>query len=586
MKIALTLCAVFCLLPFSANANLSLQQARIAPEADSGRYPLSAAIASQAMAVTAHPLATQAAVNILRRGGSAMDAAIAAQAVLGLVEPQSSGLAGGGFLVHAYQGQVTAIDGRETAPSAADSSYFLNADGKPMSFPQALKQARAVGVPGMVDLLAQGHARWGKLSWAETLLPAIRHAEQGIPVSHRLHELIKQDPLLRSDKASLAYFFDDQGRALTVGSTLTNPAYAELLKTLAEHGPRDFYEGQTGQRLVQQLRAAGSVITLQDWQGYRALVSSALCIPLQRMQACSAPPPSGGFTVLQGLALWLQAEANASNPLRRFIPGRQQRTDLKASSLYRLMEAQRLAFADRQLYSADPAFVPVPTAGLLSDDYIRARAALIKDRAMTEAPAGQPEGAPRLAADPSLQSFGTTQISIVDSEGHWVAMTSSIESAFGSRLMMDGLLMNNQLTDFSFAPEVDGVPVANRVQAGKRPRSAMSPVIVLSTRGEPLLATGSAGGVRIMGYNSRTLSAWLLGVRDARKLMSLPHVLARGDMIEHEHALDARVQQELTLRGHEPREAILTSGSNVILRYGRGLQGAADPRRPGTAAGY
>jgi gamma-glutamyltranspeptidase/glutathione hydrolase len=282
----------------------------------------------------------------------------------------------------------------------------------------------------------------------------------------------------------------------------------------------------------------------------------------------------------------LQAEANASNPLRRFIPGRQQRIDLEASSLHRLMEAQRLAFADRQLYSADPAFVNVPLTGLLDDNYIRARAALIKDRAMPEAIAGQPSGAPKLAADPSLQSFGTTHISIVDSEGHWVAITSSIESAFGSRLMIDGLLMNNQLTDFSFVPTIDGVPVANRVQPGKRPRSAMSPVIVLSTRGEPLLATGSAGGVRIMGYNSRTLSAWLLGVRDARKLMSLPHVLARGDIIEYESDLSARAKQELSLRGHEPIEATLTSGSNVILRYGRGLQGATDPRRPGTAAGY
>jgi len=585
MKKILTLCVCLCL-PLSAHADLSLQQARTAPEAASGRYPLNVATTRQAMAVTAHPLATQAAVSILQQGGSAMDAAIAAQTILGLVEPQSSSLAGGGFLVHAYQGQVTAIDGRETAPAAANSDYFLNADGKPMSFAQALSQARAVGIPGLVDLLAQGHERWGKLSWAETLLPAIRHAEQGISVSHRLHELIKNDPLLSSDKASRQYFFDEQGQPLAAGSKLSNPAYAKLLRTLAEVGPREFYEGDTAQRLVAQLRAAGSQITFEDWQKYRALVTPAICVPVQRMQACSAPPPSGGLTVLQGLAIWLQAEANASNPLRQFIPGRQQRSDLEANSLHRLMEAQRLAFADRQLYSADPAFVPVPTTGLLSDDYIQARAALITDRAMAEAPAGQPAGAPSLAGDPSMQSVGTTHISIVDSDGHWVAMTSSIESAFGSRLMIDGLLMNNQLTDFSFAPTVDGVDVANRVQPGKRPRSAMSPVIVLSTRGEPLLATGSAGGVRIMGYNSRTLSAWLLGVRDARKLMSLPHVLARGDIIEHESTLETRVQQELTLRGHEPIEATLTSGSNVILRYGRGLQGAADPRRPGTAAGY
>lgn len=552
------------------------------PEAGTGRYAGSTALARQQLVVTAHPLATAAALDILRQGGSAMDAAITAQAVLGQVEPQSSGFGGGGFLVHAHRGVVTAIDGRETAPAAVDSHHFLQADGRPMHFREALGKARAVGIPGLVALLAEGHARWGRLPWADTLAPAIRLAADGAPVSHRQHQLSARDPLLAEDANARAHFYDDQGEAYAPGVRRAHPAYARLLQRLASAGPADFYRGETAHRLVTALRAAGSPVTAADWAGYQARVSPALCVPLRRLQACSAPPPAGGLTLLQGLAIWLQAEDNARPPWRQFLPGRRRALDLTPASLHRLLEAQRLAFADREAFAADPAFVEVPVSALLNEHYLRARASLIGAQALPVARAGLPAD---FAGDPAQALTGTTHLTIVDRDGHWISMTTSIESAFGSRLMIDGLLMNNQLTDFSFLPERDGRPVANRIEGGKRPRSAMSPVIVLNDRGEPLLAAGSAGGARIIGYVARPVSAWLMGVRDAGQLVRLPQVLARGEQIEVETTLPMAVGDTLRAYGHQPQRVDMTSGTHLVLRHGRGLQGAADPRREGRAAG-
>jgi gamma-glutamyltranspeptidase/glutathione hydrolase len=566
----------------SVSALTAIAQRQATPEAATGRYPLSVAQSRRAMVVTAHPLATEAALTMLRAGGSAADAAVAAQAVLGLIEPQSSGFGGGGFLLYARRGEVTAIDGRETAPAAATASRFLNADNTPMRFNDALAQARAVGIPGAVAALAEAHQRWGRLPWATLLAPAIRLAEHGAPVSDRLSRLSAQDALLAKSSSTASYFLDASGRAWPAGTLLKNPAYAQLLRQLAKAGPKAFYQGQLAASFVAQLQAAGSDITLDDWQGYRATVSKALCRPLSWHSAmqkqaqqpakttgriCSAPPPSGGLTVLENILL--MAQANPALPLDHV-----------------LLEAERLAFADRQRYSADPAFVPVPVDALLSPAYLQTRAALIGEQAAGTVAAGTVMPALAFATDKQVLEHGTSHFAITDARGHWLAMTSSIEDAFGSRLMINGLMMNNQLSDFSFMPEQDGLPVANRVAAGKRPRSAMSPTFVLDTTGQPVLSVGSPGGSRIIGFNTGVIARWLHGEHDAGALVSAPHALNRNGFTELENGFPAERRAELAARGHDIRDVDMASGLGVIVREKQSLQGAADPRREGRAAGY
>ena len=572
----------------SASTLVAIAQRQATPEAATGRYPLSVAQGRRAMVVTAHPLATEAALTMLRAGGSAADAAVAAQAVLGLIEPQSSGFGGGGFLLHAHRGEVTAIDGRETAPAAASASRFLNADNTPMRFNDALAQARAVGIPGAVAALAEAHQRWGRLPWATLLAPAIRLAEHGAPVSDRLSRLSAQDALLAKSPSTASYFLDASGRAWPAGTLLKNPSYAQLLWQLAKAGPKAFYQGKLAAAFVSQLQAAGSDITLSDWQGYRATVSPALCRslswhsalqkPAQAQQPsqqaakttgriCSAPPPSGGLTVLENILLI--AHANSVLPLDHV-----------------LLEAERLAFADRQRYSADPAFVPLPVDGLLSPAYLQTRAALIGEQAAGTVAAGIVTPALAFATDKQVLEHGTSHFAIVDARGHWLAMTSSIEDAFGSRLMINGVMMNNQLTDFSFVPEQDGLPVANRVAAGKRPRSAMSPTLVLNAAGQPVLSVGSPGGSRIIGFNTGVIARWLHGEHDAGALVSAAHALNRNGFTELENGFPAERRAELAARGHDIRDVDMASGLGVIVRQKQGLQGAADPRREGRAAGY
>ena len=559
--------------PVVANdaALAAIAQRQATPEAATGRYPLSVAQGRRAMVVTAHPLATEAALAMLRAGGSAADAAVAAQAVLGLVEPQSSGFGGGGFLLHARHGEVTAIDGRETAPAAATATRFLTADTMPMRFNDALAQARAVGIPGAVAALAEAHKRWGRLPWSALLAPAIKLAERGTPVSDRLSRLSAQDALLAKNSSTASYFLDASGQAWPPGTTLKNPAYAQLLRALAKAGPSAFYQGKLAASFVSQLQAAGSDITLDDWQGYRATVSPALCRPLswstESGRICSAPPPSGGLTVLENILLMTQA--NPALPPDHV-----------------LLEAERLAFADRQRYSADPALVPVPVDGLLSPAYLQTRAALITEQAAGTVAAGIVTPALAFATDKQVLEHGTSHFAIVDARGHWLAMTSSIEDAFGSRLMINGVMMNNQLTDFSFVPEQDGLPVANRVAAGKRPRSAMSPTFVLDPSGQPVLSVGSPGGSRIIGFNTGVIARWLRGEHDAGALVSAPHALNRNGFTELENGFPAERREALAARGHDIRDVEMVSGLGVIVRDAKGLQGAADPRREGRAAGY
>ncbi|MES2918648.1 MAG: gamma-glutamyltransferase family protein [Pseudomonadota bacterium] len=550
-------------------APVSKEAATAAPEGGTGRYALSAARAQQAMAVTANPHATAAALDMLRRGGGAIDAAIAAQAVLGLVEPQSSGFGGGAFLVYHDGKTALSYDGRETAPASATADRFLDAQGQPMGFHQAVASGRGMGVPGVVAALAKAHLQHGRLPWRTLFTPAIHLARAGFPVSPRLHALIARDPLLRAEPSARRYFFDAAGQPWPIGHMLSNPDYADTLERLAA-GARGFYDSAATRKLITLLNAEGADFTPADWRDYRARVTPALCAPYRQWSVCSAPPPAGGWTVLQTLRI-LDGFPVTRDPVLR---------------LHRLLEAERLSFADRQRYSADPAFAPLPLAALLHDEYINLRRALISDSSMDRADAGTPAGVDvPWAMDGQLLENGTTHLVIADRRGHWLSMTSSIEDAFGSRVMAGGMLFNNQLTDFSFAPSENGRPLANRVGAGKRPRSAMAPVLVLDRDRRPLLALGSPGGSRIIGYVLHALVASLDDNLPPAQAVAAPLVLSRNGPTEIDHDFPADLRAALVARGHELVETDLNSGIALIRRGAAGTDGAADPRREGRAAG-
>jgi gamma-glutamyltranspeptidase/glutathione hydrolase len=529
------------------------------------------------MVVTANAHASDAALQMLKAGGSAIDAAIAAQAVLGLVEPQSSGFGGGAFIVY-YDGRKTlSFDGRETAPATATAKRFYDADGKPMPFYTAVGSGLGMGVPGVLAAMNEAHRRYGRLPWKALFAPAIALARGGFPVSERLHALIVRDPLLHEHRSTRDYFFDADGAPWPVSHVLKNPAYAAALTRLADKGAKEFYSGRMAGELVGALRLLGPDFTTTDWAHYRARVTPALCAPYRTFSVCTAPPPSGGWTVLQTLAL-----------LDGFPP-----QDDEALRLHRLLEAERLSFADRQRYSADPAFVPVPLDALFSKDYIAARRALIKDRSMGEAAAGVPPGLHSpWGDDGQLREHGTSQLVIADARGQWLSMTSSIEDAFGSRLLVDGMLFNNQLTDFSFVPEENGHPLANRVEPGKRPRSAMSPVIVLDARGRPVLALGSPGGSRIIGFVLRALVGSLDAHLTPGEAVSLPLVLSRNGPTETDSDFPAALRDTLARDyGQDMHTQEMNSGLAILRRggdrrSGERLEGAADPRREGRAEGF
>lgn len=555
---------------FSSTARALSPSAPTAPEGDTGRYALSTASSRKALVVTANPHATAAARDMLAAGGSAIDAAIAAQAILGLVEPQSSGFGGGAFIVYHDGQQTLSIDGRETAPATAQPSRFLSPDGTPLPFHTAISSGMGVGVPGVLAALEATHARYGRLPLRQILQPAIRLSREGFLVSARLHALIARDPLLPKQPGTRAYFFAPDGTAHPVGHRLRNPAYAATLERLAKRGTRDFYRGRLMEKTVLALQQHGADLTTNDWKNYQARITPALCAPYRQFEVCSAPPPAGGLTVLQTLRLLDGFAPEADEGVR----------------LHRLLEAERLSFADRQRYSADPAFVPVPVQGLLSTNYLNARRALIADTSIDKADAGIPPGlAAPWGQDGQLLENGTTHLVIVDTQGHWLSMTSSIEDAFGSRLLVNGMLFNNQLTDFSFMPQEDGRPLANRVQGGKRPRSAMSPVIVLDAQHRPVLALGSPGGSRIIGYVLRALTASLDTNLSPADVVQLPHALSRNGPTEIDADLSMTLQNALRERSHDIVPADMNSGLAIIRRDHDLLQGAADPRREGQAAG-
>ncbi|RXF69548.1 gamma-glutamyltransferase [Hansschlegelia zhihuaiae] len=550
------------------------------PEIATGSKPRPIVTAKRWMAATANPHATEVAAEMLRAGGSAVDAAIAAQLVLGLVEPQSSGLGGGAFLLHwsAADRSLTTLDGRETAPAAATPTLFQNAVGEPLTFMEAVIGGRSVGTPGTPRLIEAAHRKFGKLAWARLFEPAMRLAEQGFDVSPRLAgQIAAAAPTLARDPAAASYFAPG-GAPLRAGDRLMNPAYAETLKALRDGGADAFYDGPIAADVVSAVRNARNpgALTPQDISRYAVVEREAVCAPYRVYQVCGmGPPSSGGIAIAQILGMLEPTNLSVLGPK-------------SPEAWRRIGDASRLAFADRERYVADPAFTPQPTQGLVARDYLAERAKLLSgDRALGEAPAGSPRfsHARLFAPDPALEFAGTSHLSVVDADGNVVAMTTTIEAGFGSRVMARGFLLNNELTDFSFRSHKDGVPVANRVEPGKRPRSSMAPTIVLKD-GRPVLTLGSPGGSQIIGYVAKALVAHLDWGMDVAAAAALPNMLNRNGPFELEKGTEAEAMAEpLKALGFDVKIADMTSGLQAIAIGPEGLAGGVDPRREGLAIG-
>ena len=557
---------------------LAAQVVPAQPEAATGREERQAVFAARHMVVAANPLASDAGVGILRAGGSAVDAAIATQMVLGLVEPQSSGIGGGAFLLHwSRAGQrVRTYDGRETAPQAARPDRFLDASGQPLARDLAIASGRSVGVPGAVRMLELAHRRHGRLPWRRLFEPAIRLAEAGFPMSPRLHRLLERESALRNDAAARSLYYDGD-RAKPVGTRIVNAQYAATLRSIAHSGARALHEGPIARDLV---RAVGAHVrpgdlALEDLAQYRAVERAPVCGRYRTFRVCSmAPPSSGGIAVLQILGI-----------LERTAFGRA--APNSADAVHYFAEAGRLAYADRARYVADPAFVPQPIAELLGPGYLDERSRLVGERSMGRAQPGTLRTARVRRGDGvETEIAGTSHVSIVDRRGDAVALSTTIEDAFGSRILASGFLLNNQLTDFSFVPESDGRPVANRLGPGKRPRSSMAPVFVFDADGSLRLVAGSPGGFAIINYVAKALVATLDWNLDAQAAASLPNFGSRNGPTELERGTPYELLgPSLRERGHDVQAIDLTSGLHLIERVKGGWRGGADPRREGAARG-
>ncbi|MGQ3284953.1 gamma-glutamyltransferase [Bosea sp. (in: a-proteobacteria)] len=570
-------CALLLLMAAPATA----QPLAPAPEAATGKIAKATATAQRFMVAAANPLAAAAGRDILRAGGSAVDAAIAVQLVLNLVEPQSSGLGGGAFLVHWDEAarRVITLDGRETAPAAAKPDRFIGKDGKPMRFVEAVVGGRSVGVPGTPKLLEEAHRRWGKLPWPQVLAPAIELAEDGFAISPRLNGLLSGEKNLAKDARAAAYFYEADGQAKAVGTILRNPAFAATLRALAERGAGAFYEGEIARDIVATVTGHATNpgdMTAADLAAYRIEEREPVCGAYRVWRLCGMGPPSSGAVAVQQMLGILE-----TRDLVRMGPG--------ADAAHWFSEAGRLAFADRNLYLADPAFVGIPLPGLIDRDYIRSRAGLISpERSMGRARAGEPPNkrAQLLAPSEGIEN-GTSHISVVDAQGNAVSMTTTIEDGFGARLMTaGGFLLNNELTDFSFVPEEDGKPVANRVEPGKRPRSSMAPTLVFDAFGRLYAVVGSPGGSQIIGYVARTLVALLDWKMDPQAAVDLGNFGSRNGPTELEKGTEAEGwKAALEAKGHEIRLIDMTSGIQAIVKTPEGFVGGADGRREGVAIG-
>ncbi|WP_223519847.1 gamma-glutamyltransferase [Pseudomonas sp. GL-B-19] len=573
----------------------------VAPESASGyRTDLQTRYASRHMAAAANPLAAEAGREMLRQGGSAIDAAIAMQAVLTLVEPQSSGI-GGGALIVLWDGKaVRTFDGRETAPAGATEKLFLQTDGTPMAFTPAQIGGRSVGTPGVLRALELAHHKHGRLPWAKLFEPAIQLAEQGFPISPRLHQLIASDSSMRSSPDMVAYFLNADGSPKAAGTLLKNPALAAVLKRIANEGPDALYKGAIAQEIVTKVQghANPGSLSLNDLQGYQAKERAPLCTDYKRWQVCGMPPPSsGGIAVAQILGTLQALETRdprfALAPLKPVRTQKPAGTEPAPEAVHLIAEAERLAYADRAQYVADADFVPVPVKGLVDPAYLASRAALIGDRSMGVAKPGTPPGIQvAYAPDRSPLRISTSQVVAVDDQGGAVSMTTTIESGFGSHVMVQGFLLNNELTDFSFIPEENGQKVANRVEPGKRPRSSMAPTLIFDRQSGEFLATlGSPGGSQIIEYVAKSTIGLLDWNLDPQAAINLPNFGSRNGPTELEKGeFSAELIQALKDKGHSVSEIDMTSGTQAIVRVkdahgNASLAGGADPRREGEALG-
>ncbi|WP_204113306.1 gamma-glutamyltransferase [Shimia biformata] len=531
------------------------------------------------MVAAAHPLAVAAGARVLSEGGTAADAMVAVQAVLGLVEPQSSGLGGGAFLLwyDAATGLLTTLDGRETAPLAATPRLFLDSDGEPLGFFDAVIGGLSVGVPGTPKLMEEVHRRWGRLSWPDLFDEAIDHAKNGFAVSPRMAASVARDAAQLAQHPATADYFLPDGVPVAEGHILKNPAYADSLTTLATIGAAPFYSGAIANQIVDAVRGANrpGALSAIDLALYSVKERPPVCVAYRGHEVCGmGPPSSGGVAVGQILGLLAPFDMAALGP--------------DDPQSWRLIgDASRLAFADRGRYLADSDFVPVPVKGLLDPDYLTTRSGMLhRDDALPTVAPGAPEFDHALiwADDDAIEYPATSHISIVDSYGNALSMTTTIENGFGSRVMAAGFLLNNELTDFSFRSHRDGVPVANRVEPGKRPRSSMAPTIVLK-HGRPVIVAGSPGGSSIIGYVAKTLIAMIDWGLDPQQAVSLPNRINRFGTYSVE---DDALVPDLEALGYKVRQVDMNSGLHVIAIGSGGprkLSGGADPRREGLAFG-
>ena len=535
--------------------------------------------AAQGVTSSADPRATEAGREILAKGGSAADAQMAMMLVLTLVEPQSSGVGGGGFFIYhdAKTGQVTTIDGREKAPAAATPDRFLGKDGKPRGFMDVVPGGLSVGVPGNIRLMQEVHKRWGKLPWADIFQPAIVLADKGFEVTPVLHNLMNAYADVWKDFPEIRAIYYVDGKPAPVGTIVRNPAYAKLLRDVAARGPDAFYTGANAQAIVKAVTQAPrnqSKMTLADLKAYEAKERPAVCTTYRVYKVCGMGPPSSGATTVFGILGMLEAY------------------DMKAMgkdnvmSWHLLAEAMQLAYADRGQYLGDSDFVDVPVKGLLDKQYLASRRMLISPYTVrADYPVGTPPGSePRTASGP-VNEHGTTHFVAVDRDGNVATMTSTVESIFGSQLIANGFVLNNELTDFTFAPEQDGKPVANRVEANKRPLSSMSPTIVYGPDGQVVLALGSAGGKRIIMHVAKTLIGVLDWGLPAEQAIARPNLFFddQGAIIE-DHAMGKEIAQESAVFGKPIRPENFGSKVNAVERTPTGWRGAADPRTPGNWA--
>ncbi|MFL6830787.1 MAG: gamma-glutamyltransferase family protein [Sphingomicrobium sp.] len=534
------------------------------------------AAAAEPFVIAANPLAAQAGANVLKRGGSAVDAAIAVQAMLSLVEPQSSGVGGGAFMNYfdAGTGRLTIYDGREVAPAQATSTMFLDSSGKPLPFDTAVLSGRATGVPGVVKMLDLAHREHGSLPWSSLFGDAERTADAGFIVSPRLERMVHANFAENRAADVIAYFSQGPGgRLVEAGDRLVNRPYAEFLRRLAAQGPAALYAGSTAARIVARTRAGplGGSMTLADLAGYRPVKREAVCGPYRVYRVCAPPPPASGVGLIELMGILQATDIGGRKP-----------DDPQAWYLF--AEASRLMYADRDRYVGDPGFVSVPVAGLIDPAYVAARARLIGPSAGPPPAPGVPAGALVAGADRTLEPTGTSHLIVRDAQGNVVSMTTTVESIFGTGRMVDGFFLNNQLTDFSFSPvDVHGRAVANAVAPGKRPRSSMTPAILLSRDGRFAGAIGSAGGNAILAYVAKSLVAaidWNMSMQDA---LAAPNLVARGQNFNGEvtkfppQVLEGLRQRGIDLKPGQGEDSGLTG---VMIRNGA-IDGAADPRREG-----